>query len=231
MILKAIAIDDEPLPLELLQEFCNQTDFISLEKTFTKVSEAQKYLRKFSVDLLFLDIQMPKLSGIEFYKSLEQETMVIFTTAHSQYAIEGFNLNAVDYLLKPFSYERFMLALDKVKAFYEYQHNKENADIQNLYVRSEYSLHKIPFTDILFIESFADYLDIHFGDSQKITTRMTLKSVVEKLPPKDFMRVHRSFVVPLKRIEKVNKKTIYISVKEIPVGTNYEDEFFARFGG
>lgn len=228
-MLKAIAIDDEPLPLELLQELCSQTDFISLEKTFTKVSEAQKYLRKFSVDLLFLDIQMPKLSGIEFYKSVEQETMVIFTTAHSQYAIDGFNLNAVDFLLKPFSFERFLTAVSKANDFYNFQYNKESPDIQNLYVRSDYSLHQIPLTDILFIESFADYLDIHLADSKKITTRMSLKSVIEKLPQKDFMRVHRSFVVPFKRIEKVYRKTIHIAEKEIPIGTNYKDEFAERF--
>ena len=101
-MLRAIAIDDEPLPLELLRAFCSQTDIISLEKTFSKVNEAQLYLQNFEVDLLFLDIQMPKLSGIELYKRLEQDTMVIFTTAHSQYAIDGFNLNAVDFLLKPF---------------------------------------------------------------------------------------------------------------------------------
>jgi len=228
-MLKAIAIDDEPLPLELLQEFCFQTDFISLEKTFTKVREAQKYLRNFSVDLLFLDIQMPKLSGIDLYKSLEQETMVIFTTAHSQYAIEGFNLNAVDYLLKPFSFERFMTAVNKANDFYNFQLNKENPDIQNLYVRSDYSLHKIPVVDILFIESFADYLDIHISNKEKITTRMSLKSVMEKLPQNDFMRVHRSFIVPFKRIEKVQRNTLYIANQEIPIGKNYKDDFSERF--
>ncbi|MCC6251855.1 MAG: response regulator transcription factor [Bacteroidia bacterium] len=228
-MLKAIAIDDEPLPLDLLQEFCSQTDFICLEKTFTKVSEAQKYLRKFPVDLIFLDVQMPKLSGIEFYKSLEQEVMVIFTTAHSQYAVEGFDLNAIDFLLKPFSFDRFLVAVSKANEFNNYQLKKENSDIQNLYVRSNYSLYKIPVTDILYIESFADYLDIHFADNKKITTRMSLKNIIEKLPQKEFMRVHRSFVVPLKRIEKVYKKTIRIAAKEIPIGTNFEADFFARF--
>jgi DNA-binding LytR/AlgR family response regulator len=227
-MLKAIAIDDEPLPLELMKAFCSQTDFISLEKTFTKVSEAQKYLRKFSVDLLFLDIQMPKLSGIEFCKIVEQQTMVIFTTAHSQYAIDGFNLNAVDFLLKPFSFERFRIAVNKANEFNNYQLKKENSDLQYLYVRSDYSLHKIPVSDILFIESFADYLDIHIAD-KKITTRMSLKNVIEKLPQKDFIRVHRSFVVPIKRIEKVRKRTIYITKREIPIGTNYETDFLARF--
>lgn len=228
-MLKAIAIDDEPLPLDLLQEFCSQTDCISLEKTFTQVNEAKKYLQIFSVDLLFLDIQMPNLSGIDLYKSLKQEVMVIFTTAHSQYAIEGFNLNAVDYLLKPFSFERFVVAVNKANEMNDYLRTKENSDNQNLYIRSNYSLHKISIADILFIESFGDYVDIHFANHTKLTTRMSLKNMAAKLPPKDFMRVHRSFIVPLKRIEKVYRKTIYIAEKTIPIGIKYEEDFLARF--
>ena len=228
-MLKAIAIDDEPLPLELLQTFCAQTDLISLEKTFSKVGDAQKYLRNFSVDLLFLDIQMPNLSGIDLYKSLEQELMVIFTTAHSQYAIEGFNLNAIDYLLKPFSYERFLVAVNKANDFNNYQLNKETTDIQNIYVRSEYSLHKIPIASIFFIESFADYLNIYLSEKEKITTRMSLKSIIEKLPQKEFMRVHRSFIVALKHIKKVHRHTLFIANREIPIGTNYKEDFALRF--
>ncbi|MBW7844702.1 MAG: response regulator transcription factor [Bacteroidia bacterium] len=228
-MIKAIAIDDEPLALELIQEFCSQTNIISLEKTFTKVSELQKYIQNIPIDLLFLDIQMPMLSGVELYKSLQQNVMVIFTTAHSQYAIDGFDLNAVDYLLKPFSYERFLTAVNKANELYDYKINKINSEIQYLHVRSDYSLHKIPTADILFIESFADYIDIHITDSKKITTRMTLKTVMEKLPKNDFMRVHRSFVIPLKRIEKIGRKTIYLSQREIPIGVNYEKEFFTRF--
>ncbi len=229
-MIKAIAIDDEPLPLELLQEYCSQTKFINLERTFTKITDAQKYLHNYSVDLLFLDIKMPKLSGVEFCKSLKPETMVIFTTAFSQYAVEGFNLNAVDFLLKPFSLDRFLIAINKANDYYNYHHKKEFSDIQHLYVRSNYSLHKISVDDILFIESFADYLNIHIINNKTITTRMTLKNIIEKLPQNDFIRVHRSYIVPLKRIERINKKTIFISKKEIPIGTNYCEEFFARFG-
>lgn len=228
-MLKAIAIDDEPLPLEILKEYCHQSGFISLEKTFTKVGDAQKYLKSFPVDLLFLDIQMPQLSGIEFYKSLKQNVMLIFTTAHSQYAIEGFNLNAVDYLLKPFSYERFLMATNKAKDYFDYLKQSESVTNKYLYVRSDYSLIQIAFSDILYIESFADYLDIHLSGSKKITTRMPLKTIMEKLPPQEFMRVHRSYVIPFKRIQKVRKKTIYLMEKEIPVGASYETEFFARY--
>lgn len=228
-MLKAIAIDDEPLPLELLQKFCSKTDFVSLEKTFTNISEAQKYLSEFSVDLLFLDIHMPKVSGIELYKSLKQEVMVIFTTAYSEYAIEGFNLNATDYLLKPFSYERFLTAVSKANDYYNYQHNKKNPDIQNIYVRSNYQLHKVSFKNILLIESFADYLDIHLTDKSKLTVRMPLKNIMEKLPPNNFVRVHRSFIVAINHVEKVQQNKLFIAGREIPIGTNYKDSFFSKF--
>lgn len=230
-MLRAIAIDDEPLPLEILQAYCNQSGFVALEKTFTKTTEAQKYLRRFPVDLLFLDIQMPQLSGIEFYKSLEQNVMLIFTTAHSQYAIDGFNLNAVDYLLKPFSYDRFVLAVNKAKDYFDYLKASESVQNKYIYVRSDYSLIQIAFTDILYIESFADYLDIQLINGKKITTRMPIKTISEKLPPQDFMRVHRSYIIPLNRIQKVRKKIIYIPEKEIPIGTSYEEEFFGRYKG
>lgn len=228
-MLRAIAIDDEPLPLEILKEYCSQSGFVSLEKTFTKIGDAQKYIQSFPVDLLFLDIQMPKISGIEFYKSLEQNMMLIFTTAHSQYAIDAFNLNAVDYLLKPFSYERFLLAVNKARDYFNYLKKSESADNKFLYVRSDYSLIQIAFSDILYIESFADYLSIRLTGNKKVITRMPLKTVMEKLPQHEFIRVHRSFVIPFSRIQKVRKKTIYLSEKEIPVGSSYEQEFFSRY--
>lgn len=228
-MLRAIAIDDEPLPLEILKEFCSQSGLISLEKTFTKVGEAKKHLQNFPVDLLFLDIQMPKLSGIEFYKSLEQNVMLIFTTAHSQYALDGFDLNAVDYLLKPFSYERFLLASSKATDYFKYLKKSESTDNKFLYVRSEYSLIQIAFTDILYIESLADYLKITLSDSKKIVTRMPLKTVMEKLPQQEFIRVHCSFVIPFNRIQKVRRKIIYLSEKEIPIGSSYEQDFFSRY--
>lgn len=227
----AIAIDDEPLPLEILEKYCGKTDFIHLEKTFTKVTEAQKYLRKFPVDLLFLDIQMPTLSGIEFYKTLEQQKMVIFTTAYSEYAIEGFNLNAIDYLLKPYDFERFEIAVKKAKDFHQYIYQKESSPMQSIYIRSEYSLVNIPLTDILYIESFADYLTIHCSDKKKVTTRMTMKAILEKLPQSEFMRVHRSYIIPIKRIQSVRNKIIHLPEIDITIGSSYEEEFFKQFKG
>lgn len=228
-MIKAIAVDDEPPSLKILESFCKQTDLITLEKTFTKPSEAQKYLKRFPVDLLFLDIQMPSLSGLDFYKSVQQETMVIFTTAHSQFAVEGFNLSAVDFLLKPFTLERFLQAVNKASDFYNYTHNSERGQNQFLFVRADYSLIKIAIPDILFIEGLDDYLKIHLHNQKTIVTRMTMKAIMEKLPAKEFIRVHRSFILPFSRIENVRNKVITVAGTEIPIGSSYEEEFFKVF--
>jgi DNA-binding LytR/AlgR family response regulator len=191
-MIHAIAIDDEPLPLELIKQYCARIDFISLDKSFTKVSEAREYLAINHADLLFLDIQMPAITGIDFYKSLGQNTMVIFTTAFTEYAIEGFNLNAVDYLLKPFSFKRFLEAANKARSFNDYLKFKTIQDNQYIYVRSDYSLVQVDINEILLLESFADYLDIHLKKDKKVRIRMPLKNILEKLPEDKFVRVHRS---------------------------------------
>ncbi len=225
-MIRAIAIDDEPLPLEIIESYCAKTELVTLERTFTKVNEAQKYLRKFPVDLLFLDIHMPKMSGIEFYKSIEQTTMVIFTTAHSQYALDGFNLKAIDFLLKPYSFDRFLSAVIKANEYYNYQNQKDTAKPQYIYVRADYSLVKIAFSEIRYIESLGDYICIYLDNNKRVTTRMTMKSVYEKLSPNDFIRVHRSYIVPISGIENLKGKTMIVYGKEIPIGNLYEDEVF-----
>ncbi len=226
-MIRAIAIDDEPLPLEVLEAYCNEVDFLRLEKTFTQTGEAKKHLQKFPVDLLFLDINMPSISGIDFYKGLDQNVMVIFTTAHSQYALDGFNLNAVDYLLKPYSQERFMVAVNKANDFYTFLHNKTQKT-NHIFIRSEYSLVKIPVKDILYIEGLADYMKIHLPEGKPVITRMTMKSILEKLPI-DFIRVHRSFIIPMSRIEGVRNKTISLAGIQIPVGSSYLEDFEKAF--
>jgi DNA-binding LytR/AlgR family response regulator len=228
-MIKAIAIDDEPPALKILESFCKQTDLIVLEKTFTKPSEALKHLKRFPVDLLFLDIQMPSLSGLEFYKSVQQDTMVIFTTAHSQFAVEGFNLSAVDFLLKPFTVERFLQAVNKANDFYNYSHNSDKVQNQFIYIRADYSLIKVAVADILYIEGLDDYLKIHLHNQKMIVTRMTMKSIMEKLPAKEFIRVHRSFIIPFSRIDNVRNKVITVSGTEIPIGSSYEEDFFKVF--
>ncbi|HAP00678.1 MAG TPA: DNA-binding response regulator [Bacteroidetes bacterium] len=229
-MIKAIAIDDEPLSLKVIESFCSRIDFIQLEKTFTKPSEALKHLRKFSTDLLFLDIRMPSMSGIELSKLIEQDVMTIFTTAHSEYAVESYNLNATDYLLKPFEFNRFEQAVNKANEYYNYKHRSPNATVQHLFIRADYSLIKILISEILYIEGFDDYIKIHLQNSNRpLVPRMNMKEILEKLPAGEFIRLHRSFIIPFSRIENVRNKTITLCGKEIPIGKNYEEDFYNKF--
>lgn len=228
-MIKAIAIDDEPLALNVIEAFCKELDFIDLQKTFTKPHDGLKHLKKFSVDLLFLDINMPPISGIELYKSIQQETMVIFTTAHREYAVESYELNAIDFLLKPFEKERFIKAVNRAKEFYNFRTQKEEIKNQFLFVRADYSLIKIAIADILFIEGLDDYIKIILPDQKPIVTRMTMKTILEKLPAKEFIRVHRSFIIPFSKIQNVRNKNISVSGIEIPIGSSYEEEFMKIF--
>jgi DNA-binding LytR/AlgR family response regulator len=230
-MITAIAIDDEPPALKVIETFCAAFDFINLQKTFTRTDEALKYIRKYPIDLLFLDIQMPSLSGIDLYKSVEQNAMVIFTTAFSEYAVEGFNLNAVDYLLKPFTRERFAQAIHKANDYTNYLKQSHNTDNDFLFIRADYSLMKLPLADILYIEGLDDYIRIHLQQQKPVVARMTMKAVMEKLPAKDFVRVHRSYIVPLKGIRQVRNKIITIANTEIAIGSSFEEGFFEKFKG
>ncbi len=220
-MIRALAIDDEPLALSIIESFCSQLDYIDLQKTFTKPNEALKHLKKFPVDLLFLDIHMPSLTGIDFYKQIEQNTLVVFCTAHSQYAVEGFNLNALDYLLKPFTFERFKQAAEKAKDYFA---QNDNLKADYIFIRADYSLQKINLEDILYIEALDDYLKIYLHQQKTIVARMTMKLMLEKLPSSDFIRVHRSFIVPIKKVNTIRNKTIYLLDKSIPIGNSYDEE-------
>lgn len=226
-MITAIAIDDEPLGLKIISHYCDQIDFITLEKTFTQQSEALKHLRKYPVDLIFLDIQMPNKNGIDFYKMLDNDTMVIFTTAHSQYAVEGFNVNATDYLLKPFSEERFMMAIQKARNEFEF---RKNQSVQtHLMIRADYKLHRIEFEDILLIEGLDDYVQIHLTNKTKIVARLSMKGILEKLSEKEFIRVHRSYIIPLKKVKSIQNRTIHIEEFLIPIGDTYKDDIIKYF--
>ncbi|MFP9114100.1 LytR/AlgR family response regulator transcription factor [Flavobacterium sp. RHBU_3] len=221
-MIKAIAIDDEPLALKVISHFCSNVDYIELCKTFTKTDEALAYLEKNQIDLLFLDIQMPGRNGLDFYKMLKPETMVIFTTAYSEYAVEGFNVNAIDYLLKPFSQERFITATDKASK--EYRNRKESKGADNhLLLRADYKLHRIGYEDILLIEGLDDYIRVHIKGKSPITARMSMKAIMEKLPQPDFLRVHRSYIIPMNKVKSLYNKTIQIEDFVIPVGDTYKE--------
>lgn len=226
-MIRAIAIDDEPLALQIISHFSGQIDFVSLEKTFTKQNEALRHLNKYPVDLLFLDIQMPNKNGIDFYKLLESDVMVIFTTAHSEFAIEGFNVNATDYLLKPFSFERFEVAVQKARNEFQFKNN--NSIQTHLMIRADYKLHRIEFEDILLLEGLDDYIQIHLKNKTKIVARISMKNILEKLPETKFIRVHRSFIIPINKVKTIQNKVIQIDDFSVPIGDTYKEEISKFF--
>ena len=218
-----IAIDDEPLALQLISQYCNKIPFLKLEKVFTNPDVAIEYLKTTTVDLLFLDIQMPDITGIQLYKNLEKKPMVIFTTAYKDYAIEGFNVDAIDYLLKPFEYDRFLKAVYKAKEYLEFL-SSQDLQLNSLYIKVNYEMMKINLKDIDLIEALDDYIKIHLKPSP-VLTLMTLKTMQEKLPSKEFVRVHRSYIVPLHKVEKFSKNKLIVAGKEIPIGSSYADVY------
>jgi DNA-binding LytR/AlgR family response regulator len=224
-MIRCVVIDDEPLAVNLLKEYISKVSFLQLVASFTDAVEAREFLEKEKPDLIFLDIQMPDINGIQFYHSMPEKPMVIFTTAFSEYAVEGFNVNAVDYLLKPFEYDRFVKAVYKAKEYYEFTINQEMR-LTSVFVKADYQLVKVNLKEVLFIEGLDDYIRIHMADNKNILTLMSLKAIAEKLPLHEFIRVHRSYIVPLGRIEKVSSKKIEISGREIPVGISYAEAFF-----
>lgn len=222
-MIRCIAIDDEPLALQLINEYCGKISFLGLEKVFTNTDEAKAYLNQNPVDLVFLDIQMPDINGIQFYKGLKQKPLVIFTTAYKDFAVEGFNVDAVDYLLKPFEYDRFLKAAYKAKEYLEFLSSQE-LQLNSIFVKVNYEIMKINLKDIELVEALDDYIKIYIKPNP-VLTLMTLKSIQEKLPARDFVRVHRSFIVPLARIEKFSKTKLWIAGKEIPIGSSYSQVY------
>lgn len=228
-MIKAIALDDEPPALSIIDNFCRRTEGIELQKTFTAPGEALAYLKKFPIDLLFLDIQMPSVNGIDFYKAAGPDFMAIFTTAFTEYAVEGFNVSAIDYLLKPFTLARFQQAVERANEYYQYKRQSGTETSQNIFIRADYSLLKIALDDIIYIEGLDDYLKIHLNAGAPVVARMTMKSILEKLPAPDFLRIHRSYIVPFKKVAGYRNKSISIAGFDLPVGSSYEEQFLKRF--
>ncbi len=227
-MIKAIALDDEPLALKIIETFCADIDFIELEKTFSKPNEALKYINKFPVDLIFLDIQMPSINGIDFYKNLDKNVMVIFTTAFPEYAVAGFELNAVDYLMKPFSFERFMQSVNKSKEYFNFLNSSSAGTAQNhFFIRADYKLIKVMYEDIVYIEGLNDYVKIFLLNQKPIIARMTMKNMLDRLPHESFIRVHRSYIVSKDKVTSLKNKNLFINFNnemvEISIGKSYED--------
>ena len=228
--LKCVVVDDEPMALNLVESYVDKTPFLLLKKKCSSALEAMEFMKIEPVDLLFLDIQMPDLSGIEFSRMLPKNTKVIFTTAFNQYAIEGFKVDALDYLLKPFDYAEFLTAANKANTWFALITRKEQAIITEekefLFVKSEYKQLRIKLADVLYFEGLKDYIKIWLKDNPKpILTLMSLKLLEEELPETKFMRVHRSFIISLKNIEEIERSQIIINNQRITVSEQYKPKF------
>jgi two-component system, LytTR family, response regulator LytT len=228
-MITAIAIDDEPLALQLVSGYIEKTPGLKLVAGFDNPLDAMDFLAKEAVDVIFVDIQMPDLTGIEFTRLLVKGPKVIFTTAYEKYALDGFKLDVVDYLLKPFSYEEFLKAFQKVQRLIKLEKGVPDQVAANnvfLFLKSDYKIKRINFNDILFIEGLKDYVKVFTVNSPKpVLSLTTMKLLESKLPASKFMRVHRSFIVNLEQINTIERSRIVFGKTYIPVSDQYKDKF------
>ncbi|MEO8770245.1 MAG: LytTR family DNA-binding domain-containing protein [Ferruginibacter sp.] len=234
-MIRCIAIDDEPLALELLQDNISKVPFLQLVAACDNAIDAMKIMEQQSIDLIFLDIQMPGLTGLQFIKSMTVKPMIILITAYEKYALEGFELAVTDYLVKPVSLERFIKACNKAKELFDLRStNKENAGSTSpgyIFVNVEYSQVKITIADIVYIEGLKDYIKIHLQSTQRpVITRMAVKTIEEQLPSTSFVRIHKSYIVSIPYITSVRKTSVFIDKIELPVSDNYRDAIAAITG-
>ena len=227
---KCIVVDDEPLAIEVLKSHIQKVDSLELVTTCSDAIEAFGILSKNEVDLMFLDIHMPEMKGTELVKTLQNPPSVVFTTAHREYAIESYNLNVLDYLLKPISFERFLQAVEKYNqqlVVSEVSVRKNNKEEEHIYLREKNVIHKIPVSEVVFVESFGDNLKLHTTERQ-INSRCTISSIEKVLPEKDFIRIHRSYLVALERITSFSPVMAWVGDKQFPIGTSYRTKTFDK---
>jgi two-component system, LytTR family, response regulator LytT len=226
---RIVAVDDEPLALQLLSGYISKTPGLKLEAAFENPLEASEFLSLNAVDIVFMDIQMPDLSGIEFARIMDKGPKVIFTTAYAKYALEGYKLAVTDYLLKPFSYEEFLTAVKKAQkqiALESSALNRVESNDEFLFLKSDYKIKRINFNDILYIEGLKDYVKVYTSsDPRPVLSISTLKLVESKLPQQKFMRIHRSFIVNLTKVDTIDRSRIVFGKKYIPIGDQYKVKF------
>jgi len=226
MQINCLIIDDEPTSLSILRNYIDKLDFLTLVNEFSNAIDTMHFLSKnYTVDLIFLDINMPKISGLSFYQSLQNPPAVIFTTAYSEYAVDAFNVNAVDYLLKPFSFDRFLTAVNK---FVLVQSNGQKVEQNDpIFVKSDKKLHKVFPEAIFYIEAYGDYVKIHLEDSF-LLTYSTFKNILSELPS-TIMKIHKSYAVNIKKTSSIEGNQVVINQQKIPIGNTYKNEFLERF--
>ncbi len=225
--MKCIAIDDEPLALKVIKDYVDKVPYLNLEGTFDNPFEALQYLSQQSVDIVFIDINMPGLNGLDLIRSLRKISNVVFTTAYSEYAIDGFELDARDYLLKPFSFERFLRAVNKCNRL-DVPQNSEPTSNQFpnfIFVNSEHRMIKIMISEICYIEGFKEYVKIYTGEDQPILTIRSLKSFEEQLEPSSFIRIHKSYIIAIHKIQDIRHGKVKVNDKYLPIGDTYKEIF------
>ncbi|WP_299529820.1 LytTR family DNA-binding domain-containing protein [Ulvibacterium sp.] len=241
--MNCIIIDDEPLALGIVKSYCEELGGIEVMGTFTNPLESMSLFQEGNIDLVFLDIEMPQITGIEFVKTLDKRPFFIFTTAYPQYAIDGFELNAVDYLVKPIPFPRFVKSINRVKELKMLKNSMSTeegnlasasgaqlSDNQFIFVKSDYGNVKIKLEDIKYIQGLKDYLKIHTSERKPILTLMNFRDIEAKLANTDFVRVHRSFLVNVNNIDSIQRSKIVMDDIRIPIGESYKDEFMKRLG-
>ena len=229
--ISCIAIDDEPLALGLMVSHIKKTPFLDLAGQFDNPIDAMEFLQENPIQLIFLDIQMPDLTGVEFARILDKDCKVIFTTAYEKYAVEGFQLHALDYLLKPISYEVFLNSINHAKQHFDLSGSKSSdvsikPEENYLFIRADYQIHRIEYSDILYFEGLKDYIKLYTQNQAKpIVFHATMKSVEERLPAEEFMRVHRSFIISLAKVKTIERDRIIFGDKRIPISKQYKSSF------
>lgn len=222
-MIRCLIVDDEPLAREILGQYVSQSDELQLVGACKNANEVVELLQKESVDVLFLDIQMPGISGMALMKSLENPPLVVFTTAYDQYAVEGYEVSAVDYLLKPISPDRFKKAVEKVREMIQYK-KSSSRDLNYMFIRADYQDIKVMFDDILYVEGLKDYVKV-VTKEKRIITLTNIKGMLEKLPQDKFIRVHKSYIVAKDKVQTVKGTILTIDDKEIPIGLTFKDNF------
>ncbi|PST84595.1 DNA-binding response regulator [Pedobacter yulinensis] len=222
----AIAIDDEPIALDIIKSHAGKVPFIELKGTFTNAFEALAYLQKNPVDLLFLDIKMPDISGIDFLSTLANPPMVIFTTAYSEHAVKSFELDAVDYLLKPFALSRFLKACNKAQQLLDLRtHAGSQKTEQSVFIKDGYEQVRVQLDDILYIEAGGNYTQVHLVNGKSISTRLPIQDMLLMLPPADFIRTHRAFIVSRNKISRYDRYQVWIGETMIPISAGFAKSF------
>lgn len=230
--IKCLAIDDEPLALQQVAAYVQKLPYLEMVGQCSSAFEAFELLEKQHIDLMFVDINMPDLNGLEFVKSLVQKPLLIFTTAYSEYALEGFKVDALDYLLKPFSFNEFSKAATKARNQFELMQsaNKSEEKLESndnyLFIKSEYKIIRINLNDILYIEGMKEYVRVHLTNQKPVMTLLSMKAVEETLPSDKFMRVHRSFIINLEKVTTIERfRIVYDDKTRIPVSDSYKEQF------